>query len=104
MTLSHIIALLKESQDPKDWKQIVNDDGTTASYCVNDVLLRNESKVVWKQMKPFIRFVVSYGPTALTSFDLPVGAADHEHYLRRVVSTSVEELTGRTGGGVDKTT
>jgi hypothetical protein len=73
MTLDQIKALLAKHSIPSDWRQLISEDGSSSSFCIADVNLRLESKVVWQQQKPYLRYTFSYGSTPISSWLLPLG-------------------------------
>jgi hypothetical protein len=92
MKYSRVLALIKQNQKPGSWNQLIMDDGMALSFCVNDVQLRLESRVAWKESQPYLRFTLYYSTTPIVWFLLPLGAQSEEQRLTAALSSCLGEL------------
>lgn len=74
MKFKQIVALLKRNNNAANWSQLIFEDGSSCSYCINDVNLRINSAVVWQKEKPLLAYTFYYLATPVIRFTLPIGS------------------------------
>ena len=93
MKFDEIIALLKANPNDSDWNR-GELDNVWISYCLADVDLRSEFRIVWESGKPLADVRYYYRATLVLKFSLPLvrgNVADIS--LADVINKASGELT-----------
>ena len=93
MTFDQILLLMKANQNDSDWSH-TEVDNVWISFCLADVNLRLEFRIVWQNRKPFMNFVLLYTATPVLAFSFPVvGSNISGDAFREGLSKATEQMS-----------
>lgn len=93
MTFERILSLLKANQNDSDWGH-TEIDNVWISFCLADVNLRLEFRVIWQDRKPFMNFVLKYSATPVLTFSFPVAGNDVSSFeFKAVLNKATERMS-----------